>query len=237
MTNDEPRRRAAATLAVTDGSTTAAAVIAGTRGQVYRTVRYTMCGPGHPDIIGHSRLTIDLRGEAVLRVEELRVRASRVRTPGGILHVAHQPMMRRTSPHKRRTVRSISTIASATTGLSCFRIPRTSRLSAAPSWGIWRAWSPSLPDGTARYYRPERGSPSRVTASHRPAPSGSVARATAEATSEIGYVRLHGRNDKEWFAENKQPSNRYNYLYSVKEPERKTDRVRSLTCGRAARAW
>ena len=35
---------------------------------------------------------------------------------------------------------------------------------------------------------------------------GASLRATAEVTSDIGYVRLHGRNYKEWLAENKQPS-------------------------------
>jgi uncharacterized protein YecE (DUF72 family) len=39
---------------------------------------------------------------------------------------------------------------------------------------------------------------------------------------------LHGRNYKEWFAENRQPSDRYNYLYTVKELEPWADRVRSV---------
>jgi uncharacterized protein YecE (DUF72 family) len=42
-------------------------------------------------------------------------------------------------------------------------------------------------------------------------------------------VRLHGRNYKEWFADNKQPSDRYNYLYTLKELEPWADRVRSVT--------
>jgi uncharacterized protein YecE (DUF72 family) len=37
---------------------------------------------------------------------------------------------------------------------------------------------------------------------------GQSLRPTAEATSATGYVRLHGRNYKEWFAENRQPSDR-----------------------------
>jgi uncharacterized protein YecE (DUF72 family) len=38
---------------------------------------------------------------------------------------------------------------------------------------------------------------------------GASIRATSEATSEIGYVRLHGRNYKNWFAENGEPHERY----------------------------
>jgi uncharacterized protein YecE (DUF72 family) len=39
----------------------------------------------------------------------------------------------------------------------------------------------------------------------------------AEATSRVGYVRLHGRNYKSWFAENAQPHERYDYLYTLDE--------------------
>ena len=41
----------------------------------------------------------------------------------------------------------------------------------------------------------------------------------AEVTSSVGYVRLHGRNYKNWFAENAQSHERYNYLYTVDELE------------------
>ncbi|HET9741969.1 MAG TPA: DUF72 domain-containing protein [Terriglobales bacterium] len=41
-------------------------------------------------------------------------------------------------------------------------------------------------------------------------------RATEHATSPIAYVRLHGRNYKEWF-ESDNRDDRYNYLYTPKE--------------------
>jgi hypothetical protein len=31
----------------------------------------------------------------------------------------------------------------------------------------------------------------------------------------LGYIRLHGRNYQNWFAENKRSSDRYDYLYSI----------------------
>ena len=58
---------------------------------------------------------------------------------------------------------------------------------------------------------------------------GQSLRATAEATSSVGYVRLHGRNYKEWFAENRQPSDRYNYLYRMEQLEPWADRVRTIS--------
>lgn len=41
----------------------------------------------------------------------------------------------------------------------------------------------------------------------------------AVSTSPIGYIRLHGRNYKQWFTENQNTGDRYNYLYSLKELE------------------
>jgi uncharacterized protein YecE (DUF72 family) len=58
---------------------------------------------------------------------------------------------------------------------------------------------------------------------------GKAIRPSAEATSAVGYVRLHGRNYKEWFAENRQPSDRYNYLYTVEQLEPWADRVRTIS--------
>ena len=58
---------------------------------------------------------------------------------------------------------------------------------------------------------------------------GASIRATSEATSEIGYVRLHGRNYKNWFAENREPHERYDYLYTLKELEPWADRARSIS--------
>ncbi|HEY2235708.1 MAG TPA: DUF72 domain-containing protein [Candidatus Angelobacter sp.] len=44
------------------------------------------------------------------------------------------------------------------------------------------------------------------------------------ASSRVGYVRLHGRNYKEWFqADNR--NDRYNYLYKPKELEGWKDKV------------
>jgi uncharacterized protein YecE (DUF72 family) len=57
---------------------------------------------------------------------------------------------------------------------------------------------------------------------------GKAIRPSAEATSAVGYVRLHGRNYKEWFAENRQPSDRYNYLYRMEQLEPWADRVRTI---------
>src|SRR5215475_7997560 len=53
---------------------------------------------------------------------------------------------------------------------------------------------------------------------------------SAEATSSIGYVRLHGRRYDAWFDDNPAtPSHeRYNYLYSSEELTPWVDRVRSI---------
>jgi len=61
-------------------------------------------------------------------------------------------------------------------------------------------------------------------------------RATAETTSSVGYIRLHGRNYQNWFAENKKPSDRYDYLYSVKELEPWVERVKTVS-SRAAETY
>jgi uncharacterized protein YecE (DUF72 family) len=39
---------------------------------------------------------------------------------------------------------------------------------------------------------------------------------SARATAAVGYVRVHGRNYREWFR-NKSPVDRYDYLYSARE--------------------
>lgn len=51
---------------------------------------------------------------------------------------------------------------------------------------------------------------------------------TAIATSTIGYVRLHGRNYRSWFTENKHVGERYDYLYSVSEIDPWVDRIRAV---------
>jgi uncharacterized protein YecE (DUF72 family) len=50
----------------------------------------------------------------------------------------------------------------------------------------------------------------------------------AQATSSIGYIRLHGRNYKTWFAENAKPHERYDYLYKFQELEPWIDRVKAV---------
>jgi uncharacterized protein YecE (DUF72 family) len=50
----------------------------------------------------------------------------------------------------------------------------------------------------------------------------------AEATSSVGYVRLHGRNYQTWFAERANVRERYDYLYRVEELEPWVDRIREL---------
>jgi uncharacterized protein YecE (DUF72 family) len=49
------------------------------------------------------------------------------------------------------------------------------------------------------------------------------------ATSKIGYIRLHGRNYQTWFTENRQPSDRYNYLYRLEELEPWVERIRRVS--------
>jgi len=54
--------------------------------------------------------------------------------------------------------------------------------------------------------------------------------ATQEATSPVGYVRLHGRRYDTWFSddENLPSHERYNYLYSAEELKPWTERVEKL---------
>jgi len=54
-------------------------------------------------------------------------------------------------------------------------------------------------------------------------------RPSAATTSPVGYVRLHGRNCKNWFAENQTVNDRYDYLYSVEELEPWVDRVKTVS--------
>jgi uncharacterized protein YecE (DUF72 family) len=50
----------------------------------------------------------------------------------------------------------------------------------------------------------------------------------ADATSGIGYVRLHGRNYQDWFREKAPRDDRYNYLYSVEELEPWITRIKEV---------
>ena len=50
----------------------------------------------------------------------------------------------------------------------------------------------------------------------------------ALTTSQIGYVRLHGRNYQDWFREKAPRDDRYNYLYSLDELEPWIARIREV---------
>lgn len=50
----------------------------------------------------------------------------------------------------------------------------------------------------------------------------------AAATSAVGYVRLHGRNYKAWWTENKYAGERYDYLYSLNELGPWVDRIKAI---------
>jgi uncharacterized protein YecE (DUF72 family) len=53
---------------------------------------------------------------------------------------------------------------------------------------------------------------------------GRAVRPAAHATSVVGYIRLHGRNYKQWFAETN-VRDRYDYLYSAEELARWKERA------------
>ena len=56
---------------------------------------------------------------------------------------------------------------------------------------------------------------------------GRAVRPSAHATSVVGYIRLHGRNYKQWFAETN-VRDRYDYLYSAEELAKWKDRAWKL---------
>jgi uncharacterized protein YecE (DUF72 family) len=49
---------------------------------------------------------------------------------------------------------------------------------------------------------------------------------SARSTAKVGYVRLHGRNYKQWFSAQANVRERYDYLYTANELERWADRTR-----------
>ncbi len=51
---------------------------------------------------------------------------------------------------------------------------------------------------------------------------------SAEVTSPVGYVRLHGRNYQNWFREEANVLERYDYLYSRDELEPWVERIREV---------
>jgi uncharacterized protein YecE (DUF72 family) len=54
-------------------------------------------------------------------------------------------------------------------------------------------------------------------------------RPSARATSPLGYIRVHGRNYKEWFQKNRAPGERYNYLYRADELRPWAERAKQLS--------
>ncbi|MGH9471058.1 MAG: DUF72 domain-containing protein [Terriglobia bacterium] len=57
---------------------------------------------------------------------------------------------------------------------------------------------------------------------------GNSLRAHANSTSAIGYVRVHGRNAEHWFVKNQDASERYDYLYAVKELVPWVERIKEI---------
>ena len=51
---------------------------------------------------------------------------------------------------------------------------------------------------------------------------------SAQATSPVGYVRLHGRNYDNWWTGNQYAGARYDYLYSLEELNPWLDRIRAI---------
>jgi uncharacterized protein YecE (DUF72 family) len=51
---------------------------------------------------------------------------------------------------------------------------------------------------------------------------------SAHVTSRVGYVRVHGRNYKEWFREKAGVEERYNYLYKADELKPWVERAREI---------
>ena len=51
---------------------------------------------------------------------------------------------------------------------------------------------------------------------------------TAGVTSEVGYVRLHGRRYDTWFEQHEDSARRYDYLYTVEEIQPWIERIRKI---------
>ncbi len=54
-------------------------------------------------------------------------------------------------------------------------------------------------------------------------------RPSALVTSTVGYVRLHGRNYKQWFSPTANVRDRYDHLYSTKELDPWLYRIRKIS--------
>jgi uncharacterized protein YecE (DUF72 family) len=55
---------------------------------------------------------------------------------------------------------------------------------------------------------------------------------SAHVTSRVGYVRVHGRNYKEWFREKAGVEQRYNYLYKTNQLEPWVERAQEIASDR-----
>ncbi len=51
---------------------------------------------------------------------------------------------------------------------------------------------------------------------------------SAVATATVGYIRVHGRNYKDWFRKDARPEERYDYLYTAEELEPWGERAKQL---------
>jgi uncharacterized protein YecE (DUF72 family) len=60
-------------------------------------------------------------------------------------------------------------------------------------------------------------------------------RPSAHVTSHVGYIRVHGRNYKDWFREKATVEERYNYLYRADELEPWVDRATQMAADPATR--
>ena len=58
---------------------------------------------------------------------------------------------------------------------------------------------------------------------------------SAVATARVGYVRIHGRNWRDWFRQDAGRDERYDYLYGAAELEPWAERARSLQAGGLAK--
>jgi len=58
---------------------------------------------------------------------------------------------------------------------------------------------------------------------------------SARVTSHVGYVRVHGRNYKDWFREKAPVEQRYNYLYPADEIEPWVERAKEIAADPAAK--
>ncbi|HEU4749152.1 MAG TPA: DUF72 domain-containing protein [Gemmatimonadaceae bacterium] len=58
---------------------------------------------------------------------------------------------------------------------------------------------------------------------------------SSHVTSHVGYVRVHGRNYKDWFRDKAPVEQRYNYLYTAEELEPWAERAREIAADPATR--